>query len=161
MGGWLERLEWQWLTAWWHGWHSEVRGLAEWGDRWATVSHWGGRGEAVSEGWTETLPCHRLQLWLFIISEAAHHSELQISQSCLCQSTTIRLCVWNSFWHAALINLWTTILFKFFALFWLTFKVFFTEWISCYCYWLLLCQKSFSSSSWFKNCSLQKSFTLT
>lgn len=37
---WLEQLEWYGLTAWWHGWQSEVRG----GDRWATVPHRGTLG---------------------------------------------------------------------------------------------------------------------
>lgn len=55
-GGWLEwlgPLEWQWLTAWWHGWQSEVRG----GDRWATVSHWGGPGRGSGQWSISVIAC--------------------------------------------------------------------------------------------------------
>lgn len=44
---WLGQLEWQWLIALWRGWQSEV----SWGDRWATVSHWGGRSGGRGETW--------------------------------------------------------------------------------------------------------------
>lgn len=76
-GGWLEwldQLEWQWLNAWWHGWQSEVRG----GDRWATVSYWGGQRRGSAERRSVKQQCHRLRLWLFIIWEARHLSKLQI-----------------------------------------------------------------------------------
>lgn len=77
--GWLEHFEWQWLAAWWHGGQSEVRG----GDRWATVSHWGGHRRRSAERWPVKHQCHRLQPWLLIIWEARHHSKLQICFACV------------------------------------------------------------------------------